>query len=696
MSAAAGPALRRAPPPAAPEPRALHRRLPRPDGPASWCRGTSSTTSLSAADRAASALPVPGDVPRLHRARVPVRLRVRGRPPARPAVRARHRAARAPPALRARRRLLPPPAVPLALEDRREATPAEKAELFACNPLQLIAVSQLALLALQWVAGRRWVVAAAAAAVAILAAAPFVWAARLSTPPARSSWAPTSIRRRRRPSSPSFRSPPSCSRARVAGAWLGRTDRASRGGAAPCARPLVLAAAGLLLTLALRGPRRLLERLARLRAPAHGAAWCWCWPPSSGRPRAACRGVARPGPPRPRDAGRVRAAPAPALRRRARPFAAARPGGAARLRRGLRGARGDGARPLRRGLGLAPLQDAAARTAPSSPSRSSTVLVVLGVPDAPVVSALMPLLWLDALAEADRAARGGQGLGAGTDAPRGPARAGRVRRAGGRAGARGGRARGGLRPAGTRWPSARRRRRRTPRRRASPASSARSWTCAARRDVTRRRAPLPDRDRRRLRGADGGGRRVGRGSRSSSSSFVEPRCGRASSSPAIRAIAVASWSSSRTPGAARRSSPAPSAPAATCIDRATGEGAVRLRGRRGGAGRGRPARRRRLARRAEALFGEPQDVEWAIGADGPVLLQSRPITVESTADARPAHRASHPRQRRRGAARPRHAAHGVAAGGRARARVRGGRRGGPGSARREARPSSSSTASGCT
>ncbi|HUG55114.1 MAG TPA: PEP/pyruvate-binding domain-containing protein, partial [Vicinamibacteria bacterium] len=34
-----------------------------------------------------------------------------------------------------------------------------------------------------------------------------------------------------------------------------------------------------------------------------------------------------------------------------------------------------------------------------------------------------------------------------------------------------------------------------------------------------------------------------------------------------------------------------------------------------------------LARRAEAVFGAPQDGEWAIGADGPVLLQSRPITV---------------------------------------------------------------------
>jgi len=36
-----------------------------------------------------------------------------------------------------------------------------------------------------------------------------------------------------------------------------------------------------------------------------------------------------------------------------------------------------------------------------------------------------------------------------------------------------------------------------------------------------------------------------------------------------------------------------------------------------------------LARRAEALLGAPQDVEWALGAEGAVLLQSRPITVET-------------------------------------------------------------------
>ena len=53
--------------------------------------------------------------------------------------------------------------------------------------------------------------------------------------------------------------------------------------------------------------------------------------------------------------------------------------------------------------------------------------------------------------------------------------------------------------------------------------------------------------------------------------------------------------------------------------------------------RGSPLSRRertalvRLARRAESLFGGPQDIEWAIGADGrPLLLQSRPVTVIGT------------------------------------------------------------------
>jgi pyruvate,water dikinase len=43
----------------------------------------------------------------------------------------------------------------------------------------------------------------------------------------------------------------------------------------------------------------------------------------------------------------------------------------------------------------------------------------------------------------------------------------------------------------------------------------------------------------------------------------------------------------------------------------------------------------RLARRAEDLLGAPQDVEWALGASGLVLLQSRPITVESASPPDP-------------------------------------------------------------
>jgi uncharacterized membrane protein len=61
-----------------------------------------------------------------------------------------------------------------------ETTPAQKAALFACDALQLIAVSQLLMLALQWMAGRRWIVAAGLAAVAVLAATPAVWASGAS------------------------------------------------------------------------------------------------------------------------------------------------------------------------------------------------------------------------------------------------------------------------------------------------------------------------------------------------------------------------------------------------------------------------------------------------------------------------------------------------------------------------------------
>ena len=42
-----------------------------------------------------------------------------------------------------------------------------------------------------------------------------------------------------------------------------------------------------------------------------------------------------------------------------------------------------------------------------------------------------------------------------------------------------------------------------------------------------------------------------------------------------------------------------------------------------------------LARRAEAQLGAAQDVEWAVGREGPVLLQARPITVAAEAPLDP-------------------------------------------------------------
>jgi hypothetical protein len=66
------------------------------------------------------------------------------------------------------------------------ATPAERAALYACDALQVIAATQLFVLALQWLAGRRWTQWAGLLALAIVAATPVVWssgvAARLPEP----------------------------------------------------------------------------------------------------------------------------------------------------------------------------------------------------------------------------------------------------------------------------------------------------------------------------------------------------------------------------------------------------------------------------------------------------------------------------------------------------------------------------------
>jgi uncharacterized membrane protein len=61
-----------------------------------------------------------------------------------------------------------------------EATPAELAAGAACNALHVIAVTQLFVLLLQWLVGRHWVKVAAALALAIMFAAPWVWAEGLS------------------------------------------------------------------------------------------------------------------------------------------------------------------------------------------------------------------------------------------------------------------------------------------------------------------------------------------------------------------------------------------------------------------------------------------------------------------------------------------------------------------------------------
>ncbi len=70
------------------------------------------------------------------------------------------------------------------------ASPAERALLFACDALQVIAATQLFVLVLQWVAGRHWTRWAGALAFAVIAATPLVWSSGLSArlPEALAPW----------------------------------------------------------------------------------------------------------------------------------------------------------------------------------------------------------------------------------------------------------------------------------------------------------------------------------------------------------------------------------------------------------------------------------------------------------------------------------------------------------------------------
>lgn len=132
-----------------------------------------------------------------------------------------------------------------------EATPAQRAALFACNALQVIAVTQLGLLALQWIAGRRWAGAAAAAAVAVLAAGPWVWASGVAreVPLPLAAYLDMS----RAPSTfPVFPFASFVLAGAIAGAALGRQDPATRRRRG-FAFGLGLIAAGLLLAIPLSG-----------------------------------------------------------------------------------------------------------------------------------------------------------------------------------------------------------------------------------------------------------------------------------------------------------------------------------------------------------------------------------------------------------------------------------------------------------
>lgn len=138
----------------------------------------------------------------------------------------------------------------LSLGKTLNATGAEKGALFACDALQVIAVTQLFVLALQWAAGRRWTVVTGVLALGVLAAGPTVWISRLSArvPPALGAYLDDSTGSH----FPIFPFAAFVLAGTVAGAALGRQEEGVRRRRAR-AFGAILVAAGALLAVPLAG-----------------------------------------------------------------------------------------------------------------------------------------------------------------------------------------------------------------------------------------------------------------------------------------------------------------------------------------------------------------------------------------------------------------------------------------------------------
>jgi hypothetical protein len=131
-----------------------------------------------------------------------------------------------------------------------EASPAEKALLYACDALQVIALSQLVVIGLQALFGVAWTRAALLLTLAVLALGPSVWASELSQrlPPFVGAYLDT----RSGSHFPAFPFAAFVLAGTVAGAELGRQDAATRWRRGWRVAALLLAA-GVSLSLLLAG-----------------------------------------------------------------------------------------------------------------------------------------------------------------------------------------------------------------------------------------------------------------------------------------------------------------------------------------------------------------------------------------------------------------------------------------------------------